>query len=107
MAEHTQPPRPRRVGGESTSGPPVAESRRSGTSASAGDAAAKQDAGSITWPSTAELKARQNRKRMSLRLDHDMLEWFKEQGHGYQTRMNDVLRAYAERARADAGKKQP
>ena len=30
----------------------------------------------------------------SLRLDPDVLAWFKAQGKGYQTRMNAVLRAY-------------
>lgn len=31
---------------------------------------------------------------ISLRVDHDVLEWFKAQGPGYQTRMNMVLRAF-------------
>jgi uncharacterized protein (DUF4415 family) len=31
---------------------------------------------------------------VSLRLDQDVLEWFKAQGAGYQTRMNAVLRAF-------------
>ena len=31
---------------------------------------------------------------ISLRLDEDVLEWFRIQGPGYQTRMNAVLRAY-------------
>jgi uncharacterized protein (DUF4415 family) len=31
---------------------------------------------------------------ISLRLDADVLEWFKAQGRGYQTRMNAVLRAF-------------
>lgn len=31
---------------------------------------------------------------ISLRLDTDVLEWFKSQGPGYQTRMNAVLRAF-------------
>ena len=33
---------------------------------------------------------------ISLRLDADVLEWFKAQGAGYQTRMNAVLRAFKE-----------
>lgn len=33
---------------------------------------------------------------ISLRLDADVLEWFKAQGAGYQTRINAVLRAYKE-----------
>ncbi len=31
---------------------------------------------------------------VSLRLDADVLDWFKSQGRGYQTRMNAVLRAF-------------
>ncbi len=31
---------------------------------------------------------------ISLRVDHDVLEWFKAQGPGYQTRINTVLRAF-------------
>lgn len=31
---------------------------------------------------------------ISLRVDSDVLEWFKSFGSGYQTRMNAVLRAF-------------
>ena len=31
---------------------------------------------------------------ISLRLDQDVLEWFKAQGAGYQTPINTVLRAF-------------
>ena len=31
---------------------------------------------------------------VSLRVDQDVLEWFKAQGPGYQTRINTVLRAF-------------
>ena len=34
------------------------------------------------------------KKSVSLRVDEDVLEWFKSQGPGYQTRMNAVLRAF-------------
>jgi uncharacterized protein (DUF4415 family) len=34
-----------------------------------------------------------------LRIDAEVLEWFKAQGPGYQTRINAVLRAYREAAR--------
>jgi len=34
------------------------------------------------------------KRSVSLRVDADVLEWFKAQGRGYQTRMNAVLRAY-------------
>jgi uncharacterized protein (DUF4415 family) len=32
----------------------------------------------------------------TLRLDQDVLDWFRKQGRGYQTRMNAVLRSYIE-----------
>ncbi|MEY2770112.1 MAG: hypothetical protein RIQ38_531 [Pseudomonadota bacterium] len=37
---------------------------------------------------------------VSLRLDQDVLAWFKAQGSGYQTRINAVLRAYKDAAAA-------
>jgi uncharacterized protein (DUF4415 family) len=33
---------------------------------------------------------------ISLRVDRDVLEWFKGQGTGYQSRMNAVLKAFKE-----------
>jgi uncharacterized protein (DUF4415 family) len=33
---------------------------------------------------------------VSIRLDQEVLEWFKAQGKGYQTRINALLRAYME-----------
>ena len=33
---------------------------------------------------------------LSLRLDEDVVEWFKRQGAGYQTRINAVLRSYVQ-----------
>jgi uncharacterized protein (DUF4415 family) len=33
---------------------------------------------------------------ISIRLDEDVLNWFKAQGPGYQTRINAVLRMYKE-----------
>jgi uncharacterized protein (DUF4415 family) len=36
------------------------------------------------------------KKSISIRLDSDVLEWFKSQGKGYQTSINNVLRTYVE-----------
>lgn len=36
---------------------------------------------------------------VSIRLDNDVLEFFKKDGKGYQTRMNAVLRTYMEAKR--------
>jgi uncharacterized protein (DUF4415 family) len=33
---------------------------------------------------------------LSLRIDADVIDWFKAQGVGYQSRMNALLRAYME-----------
>jgi uncharacterized protein (DUF4415 family) len=33
---------------------------------------------------------------ISLRIDADVLEWFKKQGSGYQTRMSAILKAFKE-----------
>ena len=35
---------------------------------------------------------------ISLRVDADVLEWFKAQGPGYQTRINAILRAFKDEA---------
>ena len=35
------------------------------------------------------------KKPYSLRLDVDVVDWFKSEGDGYQTRINAVLREYA------------
>jgi uncharacterized protein (DUF4415 family) len=40
------------------------------------------------------LKPVASKASVSLRLDQDVLEWFKAQGAGYQTRINTVLRAF-------------
>ena len=37
----------------------------------------------------------------SLRLDADVVEWFKARGDGYQTRINAALREYVEQHRHD------
>jgi uncharacterized protein (DUF4415 family) len=33
---------------------------------------------------------------INIRIDHDILQWFKSNGKGYQTRMNNVLRAFVQ-----------
>jgi len=42
----------------------------------------------------AEIGSPLRKRLISLRLDTDVIEWFKDQGPNYQTRMNQVLRAY-------------
>ena len=38
----------------------------------------------------------QRKSQLTLRLDRDVLDWFKGQGRGYQTQINALLRAYME-----------
>jgi uncharacterized protein (DUF4415 family) len=40
------------------------------------------------------LKPVSGKTSISLRVDADVLEWFKAQGPGYQTKINAVLRAF-------------
>ncbi len=42
----------------------------------------------VVWP--------QGKAPVTLRLDKDIIAWFKHRGRGYQTRINAVLRAFVE-----------
>ena len=42
----------------------------------------------------ARLVMPEPKKSISLRVDNEVLDWFKSRGRGYQTRMNAVLSAY-------------
>ena len=39
------------------------------------------------------------KKALTLRIDSDVVEWYRSQGSGYQTRINALLRAYMEESR--------
>lgn len=39
------------------------------------------------------------KKQVTLRIDSDVLEWYKKQGRGYQTKINLLLRAYMDEHR--------
>ena len=41
------------------------------------------------------------KKQLTLRVDGDVLDWFKKRGRGYQTRINLLLRAYMEEHRRE------
>jgi uncharacterized protein (DUF4415 family) len=51
---------------------------------------------------TVELPFAKSKHQTTLRLDADMLDWFKAQGPGYQTRINAVLRSYYEQKKKSA-----
>ena len=48
----------------------------------------------VKWIVRRNLQPLSNKASISLRIDQDVLEWFKAQGAGYQTRINAVLRAF-------------
>ena len=47
------------------------------------------------WFRTAEVSMPAWKVATSIRVDNDVMAWFRTQGRGWQTRMNAVLRAYA------------
>ena len=49
----------------------------------------------IDW-ATAELPSPRRKQQTTLRIDADVLGWFRAQGKGYQTRINAILRRYFE-----------
>ena len=51
----------------------------------------------------AELVTPASKRAISLRVDEDVLDWFKQTGPKYQTRMNAVLRSFMARMRKSEG----
>ena len=41
------------------------------------------------------------KERLTVRFDEDMVQWFRSQGRGYQTKMNAVLRSFYEAHRSE------
>lgn len=52
----------------------------------------------IDWDS-ATIKMPQPKAALNMRVDRDVLDYFRRTGRGYQTRINAVLRSYVERMR--------
>ena len=57
------------------------------------------DVPGVDW-TTARLVMPQRKESVHLRLDPDVLAWYRQQGQGHLTRMNPVLRAYLDAHRA-------
>lgn len=56
-----------------------------------------------TWMKNAMIiRPAQPKEPVTVRLDSDMVAWFRAQGRGYQTRINAVLRAYYESMHNDS-----
>jgi uncharacterized protein (DUF4415 family) len=58
----------------------------------------------LDW-SQAVLVVPPRKKAISIRIDEDVLDFFKEQGAGYQRRMNAVLRSYMEQTSGPKARK--
>ena len=56
------------------------------------------DEGEFDW-SQARVVMPPSKQAISVRIDRDVLDFFKSQGRGYQTRINAVLRSYMEAKR--------
>lgn len=50
------------------------------------------------------LKPVTRKSQVTLRIDADVLTWFKNQGSGYQTRINSLLKAYKEAHQNKSGR---
>ena len=50
------------------------------------------------------LKPVGRKTQVTLRIDEDVLTWFKKQGRGYQTRINSLLKAYKEAHQNESGR---
>ena len=56
----------------------------------------------IDW-SSAEVVVPEAKQAISIRLDRDIVEFFKGTGPGYQTKINAVLRSYVQHERRGKG----
>lgn len=59
-----------------------------------------------SWIESAEIVVPDRKEPVSIRLDTDVLDFFKRSGKGYQTRINAVLRSYV-RAQKAGGDPRP
>jgi uncharacterized protein (DUF4415 family) len=67
------------------------------------EASIKADADDVheepDWPN-AVMGVPAPKDHINIRIDHDVLEWFRASGRGYQTLMNNVLRAFVQSRRS-------
>ena len=69
--------------------------RESGEDGTSADAPEAESLGAEFWKS-ARVVMPAGKTSVHLRLDSDVVEWFRARGKGHLTRMNAVLRAYVE-----------
>lgn len=54
----------------------------------------------------AKLVIPKKKERLSMRIDSDVLAWFKSKGKGYQTTINTVLKSYVEAQKSSTSESQ-
>jgi uncharacterized protein (DUF4415 family) len=57
------------------------------------------EAGMVVDWDTVSVKLPEAKADLRMRIDRDVLDFFRRTGRGYQTRINAVLRSYVEKAR--------
>ena len=73
----------------------IAALRQLGQDQTSADAPEAESLGAEFWKS-AQVAMPAGKTSVHLRLDSDVVEWFKARGKGHLTRMNAVLRAYVD-----------
>ena len=73
----------------------ISAMRESGEDGTSADAPEAESLGAEFWKS-ARVVMPAGKTSVHLRLDSDVVEWFRARGKGHLTRMNAVLRAYVE-----------
>ena len=66
------------------------------------DAPDAESLGEEFWQ-TAKVVMPSRKTSVHLRIDSDVVDWFKQRGKGHLTRMNAVLRAYVDAQRGNGG----
>jgi len=69
--------------------------RHQGEDQTSADAPEAESLGAAFW-SSARVVMPTGKTSVHLRLDNEVVEWFRARGKGHLTRMNAVLRAYVE-----------
>lgn len=54
--------------------------------------------GADFWADAKLVYPKPPKRQLTLRLDAEVVDWFKAQGRGYQSLMNEVLKSYVEAA---------
>ena len=80
----------------------LSERRRQGKTKTRADAPARSVEPDF-WASARVVMPPPGKASVHLRLDSDVLDWFREQGKGHLSRMNAVLRSFMESQKAPGG----